>query len=127
MRRAAKKRAEVVQKVLSELPLPTRKFPPIPSMTNGRKAPAIHETHKQCSKLPKLTPMDLCRMKVGKDALGGQDLVMSRQRQSEQVRQNILMQEQTQRVATFPVHNLLLSIGPTLIVLQTTPAQRLEP
>jgi hypothetical protein len=42
-------------------------------------------------------------MKAEKDARDGQDLVMARQRQSEQVRQNILMREQTQRVATIPV------------------------
>ena len=36
MRRAAKKRAEAAQKVLSELPLPTRKISPLPSMTNSQ-------------------------------------------------------------------------------------------
>lgn len=91
---------------------------------NQRKAPAIHETHNQYNKLPKLTPMDLSRMKAEKDARDGQDLAMARQRQSEQVRQNILMREQTQRVATIPVRNLLLSIGPMLMVSQTAPAQQ---
>jgi len=83
MRRAAKKRTEAAQKVL----------------TNQRKTPAIHETHNQYNKLPKLTPMDLSRMKAEKDARDGQDLALARQRQSEQVR---LMREQTQRVVTVP-------------------------
>jgi chromatin modification-related protein VID21 len=52
--------------------------------------------------------MDLSRMKAEKDARDGQDLALARQRQSEQVR---LMREQTQRVATIPVRNVLLSIG----------------
>ena len=57
--------------------------------------------------------MDLSRMKAEKDARDGQDLALARQRQSEQVR---LMREQTQRVATIPVRNLLLSIGSMLMV-----------
>ena len=91
---------------------------------NQRKAPAIHETHNQYNKLPKLTPMDLSRMKAEKDARDGQDLALARQRQSEQVRQNILMREQTQRVATIPVRNLLLPIGSMFMVSQTAPAQQ---
>lgn len=79
---------------------------------NHRKTPAIHETHNQYNKLPKLTPMDLSRMKAEKDARDGQDLALARQRQSEQVR---LMREQTQRVATIPVRNVLLSFGWMLI------------
>lgn len=63
-------------------------------------------------------------MKAEKDARDGQDLAMARQRQSEQVRQNILMREQTQRVATIPVCNLLHSIGLMLMVSQTAPAQQ---
>lgn len=60
--------------------------------------------------------MDLSRMKAEKDARDGQDLAMARQRQSEQVRQNILMREQTQRVATIPVRNILLWISLMLMV-----------
>jgi hypothetical protein len=63
-------------------------------------------------------------MKAEKDARDGQDLAMARQRQSEQVRQNILMREQTQRVATIPVRNLLLSIRSMFMVSQTAPAQQ---
>ena len=59
MQRAAKKWAEAAQKVLSELPLPTRKnfalYKHDPT-ANQRKAPAIHEP---ITKLPKLSPMDL--------------------------------------------------------------------
>jgi chromatin modification-related protein VID21 len=47
-------------------------------------------------------------MKAEKDARESQELAMARQRQSEQVRQNILMREQAQRAATIPVRNLLL-------------------
>jgi chromatin modification-related protein VID21 len=111
MRRAAKRRAEAAQKVLSELPLPTRIFLPFTKhdpTANLRKGPATHETHNQINKLPKLTPMDLGRMKAEKDARESQELAMARQRQSEQVRQNILMREQAQRAATIPVRNLLL-------------------
>ena len=68
--------------------------------------------------------MDLSRLKAEKDARDGQDLAMARQRQSEQVRQNILMREQTQRVATIPVRNLLSSIGSMLMISQTAPAQQ---
>ena len=66
-------------------------------------------------------------MKAEKDARDGQDLVMVRQRQSEQVRQNILLREQAQRVATIPVRDLVLLIGLMLIVLQTAPVQLQPP
>ena len=59
-------------------------------------------------------------MKAEKDARDGQDLALARQRQSEQVR---LMREQTQRVATIPVCNVLLSIGSMLMVSQTATQQ----
>ena len=111
MRRAAKKRTEAVQKVLSELPLSTRNFSSFTKLdpaSNQRKVSGVHETHNQYNKLPKLSPMDLSRMKAEKDARDGQDLVIARQRQSEQARQDILMREQAQRVATIPVRNLLL-------------------
>ena len=48
---------------------------------------------------------------------------MARQRQSEQVRQNILLREQAQRVATIPVRDLVLLIRSMLIFLQTAPTQ----
>ena len=116
MRRATKKRAEANQKLLSEsfhcqhdlsyiyIYIYYGKRP----TGNQRKAPAIHETHNQYNKLPKLSPMDLSRMKAEKDARDSQDLAMARQRQ------NILLREQAQHVATIPVRDLL-SIGSILI------------
>ena len=54
--------------------------------------------------------MDLSRMKAEKDARDSQDLAMARQRQNEQVRQNLLMREQAQRAAAaIPVRDLLPS------------------
>jgi chromatin modification-related protein VID21 len=67
--------------------------------------------------------MDLSRLKADKDARDSQEIAMARQRQTEQVRQNLLMREQAQRVATIPVCDLLFSIGLMFIVLQTAPAQ----
>lgn len=70
--------------------------------------------------------MDLSRMKAEKDARDSQDLAIVRQRQSEQVRQNMLMREQAQRVATVPVRNLLpgliqcLSFADCLSTITTT-------
>ena len=49
-------------------------------------------------------------MKAEKDAWEVQNLAMACQRQNEQVRQNILIREQTQHVATIPACNLLLFI-----------------
>ena len=115
MRRAAKKRVEAAQKLLSsELPLPKILFfafiKHVPTASQRKASSsssltATHETHSQYNKLPKLTPMDLSRMKAEKDARDGQDLALARQRQSEQVR---LMREQNQRAAAIPVRNLLL-------------------
>lgn len=49
-------------------------------------------------------------MKAEKDARDSQDLAMARQRQNEQVRQNLLMREQAQRAAAaIPVRDLLPS------------------
>ena len=62
-------------------------------------------------------------MKADKDARDSQDLAVARQRQTEQVRQNLLMREQAQRVATIAVCGLLFSIALMFIISQTAPAQ----
>ncbi|KAF8797902.1 hypothetical protein BYT27DRAFT_7203588 [Phlegmacium glaucopus] len=105
MRRAAKKRAEAAQKVL----------------TNQRKTPAIHETHNQYNKLPKLSPMDLSRMKAEKDARDSQDLAMARQRQG------LLMREQAQRVATIPTAPAPLQPQQGTSQSQPQPVQQVPP
>lgn len=56
-------------------------------VANQRKPPAIHETHSQYSKMPKLTPAELSRMKADKEARDSQDLQMARRRQEELSRQ----------------------------------------
>lgn len=86
MRKAAKKRVELAQKMVA----------------GQRKTPAIHETHGQYSKMPKLTPAELSRMKAEKDARDVQDLALARRRQEELARQNLL-REQSQRIAVPPV------------------------
>ncbi|KDR81485.1 hypothetical protein GALMADRAFT_152341 [Galerina marginata CBS 339.88] len=83
IRKAGKKRTEAAQKLLA----------------NQRKPPAIHETHNQFNKLPKLSPAELSRMKAERDLQNSQDIVLARKRQDEQIRQTLLMREQAQRGA----------------------------
>ncbi|RDB21560.1 Chromatin modification-related protein EAF1 [Hypsizygus marmoreus] len=71
IRKAAKKRADALQKV----------------QASQRKAPAIHETHAQYSKLPKRTPAELSRMKAEKEARDQQEIQLARRRQEELARQ----------------------------------------
>jgi hypothetical protein len=59
----------------------------------------VHETHNQFAKLPRLAPAELSRLKAEKDLKTTQDLAMARKIQDEQIRQNILLREQTQRAA----------------------------
>lgn len=105
MRKAAKKRAELAQKMVGEF------FKSVISvgkhfiehfLAGQRKTPAIHETHGQYSKMPKLTPAELSRMKAEKDARDVQDLALARRRQEELARQNLL-REQSQRTAVAPI------------------------
>jgi chromatin modification-related protein VID21 len=60
---------------------------------NQRKAPAIHETHAQYSKMTKHTPAELSRMKAEKEARDIHDLQLARRRQEELNRQNTMLQQ----------------------------------
>ncbi|KAG6850605.1 hypothetical protein H0H93_011273 [Arthromyces matolae] len=74
IRKAGKKRAEVLQK----------------TQLAQRKAPGVHETHAQYSKLPKRTPAELSRAKAEKEASQIQELQQARKRQEEANRNNLL-------------------------------------
>jgi chromatin modification-related protein VID21 len=87
MRKCAKKR-EVAQKS-SGMCLPFASLSSPDALTaNTRKAPAptVHDTHGQFSKLPRLSPAELSRMKSEKEA---QDM-LSRRRVEETQRQQLL-------------------------------------
>lgn len=57
----------------------------------------VHDTHGQYSKLPKLTPAELSRMKAEKDARDTQEQAMLRRRQEEMRQQAALQQQQHQQ------------------------------
>ncbi|KAI1794548.1 hypothetical protein LXA43DRAFT_995526 [Ganoderma leucocontextum] len=59
------------------------------------KGSAVHDTHGQFTKLPKLTPAELSRMKAEKEARDAQELLM-RRRNDELARQHLL-RDQAQR------------------------------
>jgi len=83
IRKAAKKR-EATQK----------------SNLNQRKPAAIHDTHHQYNKMPKLTPAELSRMKADKEARDNQDMLAKR-RHEELARQN-LVRDQAHRMQVQP-------------------------
>jgi chromatin modification-related protein VID21 len=88
MRKCARKR-DATQKASSGMYLPSASFPlPDPRPANTRKAPApsVHDTHGQFSKLPRLSPAELSRMKSEKEA---QDM-LSRRRAEDAQRQQLL-------------------------------------
>lgn len=84
VRRTAKKRADAAQKAQA---------------IQRKSSSTVHETHNQFAKLPRLAPAELSRLKAEKDLKTTQDIVMARKIQDEQIRQNILLREQTQRAA----------------------------
>ena len=65
------------------------------------KPTAVHDTHGQFTKLPKLTPAELSRMKAEKEARDAQELLM-RRRNDELARQHLL-REQAQRAQGPPM------------------------
>ncbi|PIL24170.1 transcription factor [Ganoderma sinense ZZ0214-1] len=65
------------------------------------KPTAVHDTHGQFTKLPKLTPAELSRMKAEKEARDAQELLM-RRRNDELARQHLL-REQAQRAQGHPM------------------------
>lgn len=75
-----------------------------------KSSSVVHETHNQFSKLPRLAPAELSRLKAEKDLKNTQDIAMARKIQDEQIRQNILQREQTQRAgAGLPVRRKIFS------------------
>lgn len=80
---------------------------------NQRKPAAVHDTHGQYNKMPKLTPAELSRMKAEKDARDNQELLLRRRNEAELVRQQHLMREQAQRLQAAPnmVINTSLPFG----------------
>ncbi|KAH9901614.1 hypothetical protein C8Q73DRAFT_252201 [Cubamyces lactineus] len=84
LRKAAKRR-EAVQKS---------------NATPRAKPSAVHETHGQVTKMQRLTPAELSRMKAEKEARDAQELLM-RRRNDELARQHIL-REQAQRAQGLP-------------------------
>jgi chromatin modification-related protein VID21 len=65
---------------------------------NQRKPPAIHDTHGQYNKMPKLTPAELSRMKAEKELRDTQDLTVVRRRQDELARQQLLRDQAVHRL-----------------------------
>ncbi|KAH7908579.1 hypothetical protein BJ138DRAFT_1157329 [Hygrophoropsis aurantiaca] len=60
---------------------------------NQRKPSAIHDTHSQYNKMPKLTPAELSRMKAEKESRDAQELMLARRRHDEMTRQSQLMRD----------------------------------
>lgn len=84
-----------------------------------RKTSNVHDTHGQYSKLPKLSPAELSRMKAEKDAHASQQLMLERKRQEEvraqhlqQIQQQRLQQQGMQQGVSYefhsPLHGLML-------------------
>lgn len=63
-----------------------------------RKNTAVHDTHGQYNKMPKLTPAELSRMKAERDARDSHELLLQRKRQEElrqlQIQHTRLQQQQ---------------------------------
>lgn len=57
---------------------------------NQRKPPNVHDTHGQYNKMPKLTPVELSRMKAEKESREQQEMLMARRRHEELARQQLL-------------------------------------
>ncbi|KAI0693277.1 hypothetical protein BC835DRAFT_1354362 [Cytidiella melzeri] len=63
-----------------------------------RKTSNVHDTHGQYSKLPKMTPAELSRMKAEKDAHTNHQAIMDRKRQEELRAQHLAQMQQQQRM-----------------------------
>lgn len=112
IKKAAKKRSDSIQKMLGKFALCLSCQHSMYSQlaANQRKPSTVHETHNQFNKLPKLTPLELARMKADKDQRESHEVQLARRRQEEAMRQNLL-REQAQRnmlqaSRTFFSHNL---------------------
>ena len=111
VRRTAKKRADAAQKAQGK-PMHLQMnfiiliWPRTRKAMQRKSSSAVHETHNQFTKLPRLAPAELSRLKAEKDLKNTQDIAMARKIQDEQIRQNLLQREQTQRAgAGLPVRH----------------------
>ena len=87
MRKCARKREAAQKATGMYLPIDQPRFQsPHVYIANSRKASNIHDTHGQFSKLPRLGPAELSRMKADKEA---QEMI-SRRRAEEAQRQQLL-------------------------------------
>jgi dipeptidase len=59
-------------------------------VANQRKASVVHDTHEQFRKMPKLTPIELSRMKAEKDAQILQEQLNRGRAQQEAARQQMM-------------------------------------
>jgi len=124
VRRTAKKRADAAQKAQGR-PMHLQMnfiiliWPRTRKAMQRKSSSAVHETHNQFSKLPRLAPAELSRLKAEKDLKNTQDIAMARKIQDEQIRQNLLQREQTQRAGAglpvrrkiFPFQNVTLKVS----------------
>ncbi len=102
LRKAAKKR-EAQQKNNGKCVralIPLRHLTSASNAAPRAKPSVVHDTHGQYSKLPKLTPAELSRMKAEKEAREAHEIAM-RRRNDELTRQHLL-REQQQRAAGLP-------------------------
>lgn len=74
---------------------------------NQRKPPNIHDTHGQYSKMPKLTPVELSRMKAEKESRDHQEMLMTRRRHEELTRQQLLRAQVVRFSPLVHLHRLL--------------------
>ncbi|KAH7927096.1 hypothetical protein BV22DRAFT_1118490 [Leucogyrophana mollusca] len=61
-----------------------------------RKPSAIHDTHGQYNKMPKLTPAELSRMKAEKETRDQQELILARRRHEDMARQQMMRDSRMQ-------------------------------
>ena len=71
---------------------------------NQRKPPNIHDTHGQYNKMPKLTPVELSRMKAEKESRDQQELLIARRRHEELARQQLLRAQVSRFLALILLH-----------------------
>ena len=126
VRRTAKKRADAAQKAQGKSAFTDRFHNTyLASHTKAmqrKSSSVVHETHNQFSKLPRLAPAELSRLKAEKDLKNTQDIAMARKIQDEQIRQNILQREQTQRAgAGLPVRGTIFSRQNILLKVSFSP------
>jgi hypothetical protein len=108
IKRAVKKRADAIKTMGTFGALTAVSH--LSSAANQRKPSSIHDTHNQFNKLPKLTPLELARMKADKDQ--NTEVQVARKRQEEALRQSLL-REQAQRGGIPHVRSSILVLVPS--------------